>query len=54
MNSKGFLFLYYQFIDSFPPVYDLFISMTILKNIYIYIYIYINILRGKKDVTTFP
>ena len=22
--------------------------------IYIYIYIYINILRGKKDVTTFP
>ena len=23
-------------------------------NIYIYIYIYINIMRGKKDVTTFP
>ena len=22
--------------------------------VYIYIYIYINIMRGKKDVTTFP
>ena len=24
------------------------------NQIYIYIYIYINIVRGKKDVTTFP
>ena len=23
-------------------------------HVYIYIYIYINIMRGKKDVTTFP
>ena len=35
-------------------VYVLSLCYLLYIHIYIYIYIYINIMRGKKDVTTFP